>query len=214
MERRQSAQPPLPHHAEGAISLTHSDHASHRTAVPATCDSAPRHAETNLLRVWRNMLFSHSAIVQRLSDDLHESTGLTIAQYDVLLRLQESADGALRMGELLEGVLVTTSGLTRVVDRLQSDGYVARVRDTNDRRGVRVSITGEGERVLTSASAIHREGIERYFTRFIADDEAPALDSFFARLFAETNGTPPVEDLPAPTVPPARGDGRGQSASG
>lgn len=163
-------------------------------------DAAPAPGDARSLRIWRNMLFSHSAIVQKLGEELHERAGLTLAQYDVLLRLRDSEDGAMRMGELAEGVLVTTSGLTRVVDRLESAGLVERVRVSSDRRGVRVTLSDAGRAKLTEASKLHREGIERYFTRFITEDEAPALESFFARLFAEMRGVPEVEDLPMPTL--------------
>src|SRR5699024_1894546 len=111
------------------------------------------------LRIWRNMLFSHREIVQKLGEELHEQAGLTLAQYDVLLRLRDSEDATMRMGELAEGVLVTTSGLTRVVDRLEKAGLVERVRVSSDRRGVRVALTDNGRATLTEASVVHRDGI-------------------------------------------------------
>ena len=163
-------------------------------------EPAPTPGDARALRIWRNMLFSHSVIVQKLGEELHEHAGLTLAQYDVLLRLRDSEDTAMRMGELAAGVLVTTSGLTRVVDRLETAGLVERIRVNTDRRGVRVALTGAGRDKLVDASKLHREGIERYFTQFITEDEAPALESFFARLFAEMRGVPQVEDLPMPTL--------------
>ncbi len=169
--------------------------------MPHTPPESPA-PDARLLRVWRNMLFAHSAIVQKLGDELSEQADLTLAQYDVLLRLRDNPERAMRMGELAEGVLVTTSGLTRVVDRLESAGLVQRVRETRDRRGVRVSLTPAGLDKLREAAKIHRDGIARYFTRHIEPDELPALESFFARLFAESRGVPVVEDLPSPTMPP------------
>lgn len=163
-------------------------------------DAPAASGDARSLRIWRNMLFSHSAIVQKLGEELHDRAGLTLAQYDVLLRLRDNEAGAMRMGELAEGVLVTTSGLTRVVDRLETAGLVERIRVNSDRRGVRVALTDTGRAKLAEASELHREGIERYFTRFITEDEAPALESFFTRLFAEMRGVPAVEDLPMPTL--------------
>ncbi|QDQ96518.1 MarR family winged helix-turn-helix transcriptional regulator [Tomitella fengzijianii] len=168
----------------------------------ATAVADPTTSDARSLRVWRDMLFAHSIIVQELGEELAEQAGLTLAQYDVLLRLRDSADGAMRMGELAEGVLVTTSGLTRVVDKLESAGLVERVRLSTDRRGVRVSLTGAGRDRLRDAARVHREGIRRHFTRHITDDELPALESFFSRLFTEARGMPAVESLPMPAMPP------------
>src|SRR5699024_10679147 len=95
--------------------------------VPAIPPESPS-MDARMLRIWRDMLFSHSAIVQKLGDDLSEQAGLTLAQYDVLLKLLECPEDAMRMGELAEDVLVTTSGLTRVVDKLETAGLVTRVR--------------------------------------------------------------------------------------
>ncbi|WP_235681328.1 MarR family winged helix-turn-helix transcriptional regulator [Tomitella gaofuii] len=176
-------------------------------APPAAATAAvadPSIPDARSLRVWRNMLFAHSTIVQDLGEELAEKAGLTLAQYDVLLRLRDSEDNSMRMGELAEGVLVTTSGLTRVVDKLESAGLVARVRVSSDRRGVRVSLTDTGRARLREASRVHREGIRRHFTRHITDDELPALESFFSRLFAEARGVPPVEPLPMPAMPRRR----------
>ncbi|GAA4806597.1 MarR family winged helix-turn-helix transcriptional regulator [Tomitella cavernea] len=161
-------------------------------------------ADARSLRVWRNMLFAHSTIVQDLGEELAEEAELTLAQYDVLLRLRDSEDNSMRMGELAEGVLVTTSGLTRVVDKLESADLVERVRVSTDRRGVRVSLTDTGRERLREASRVHRDGIRRHFTRHITDDELPALESFFSRLFAEARGVPAVESLPMPAMPPRR----------
>ncbi len=169
--------------------------------MPAISPEPPS-TDARMLRIWRDMLFSHSAIVQKLSDDLNEQVGLTLAQYDVLLKLLECPDGAMRMGELAGQVLVTTSGLTRVVDKLETAGLVTRVRVSSDRRGVLVSLTDAGRATLSGASKIHLDGIRRNFSRYITEDELPVLERFFRRLFSEVRGAPAVEGLPTPTLPP------------
>ena len=75
-------------------------------------------------RVWRDLVVSHSVILGKMEADLRTTTGLTLGQYDVLLRLHEAPGNTIRMGDLAELVLVTTSGVTRVVDRLVEAGPV------------------------------------------------------------------------------------------
>ncbi|MET0798614.1 MAG: MarR family transcriptional regulator [Rhodococcus sp. (in: high G+C Gram-positive bacteria)] len=133
-------------------------------------------------RVWRNLVVSHSVILGKMEADLRTTTGLTLGQYDVLLRLHEAPGHTIRMGDLAELVLVTTSGVTRVVDRLVESGLVERIRPDNDRRVVTVSMTPAGKKTLRTASAIHTRGIAEYFSDLIEPEELPALDRFFSRL--------------------------------
>ena len=155
------------------------------------------------MRTWRNLMFSHSAILGKMGDDLLEATGLTLAQYDVLLRLHEAPERTLRMGELAAGVLVTSSGLTRIIDRLEQGGLVERIRVDTDRRGVRVRMTDAGAATLRAASDVHVASIERYFASAIRPDEAEVLDRFFARLDAAHGKAPVVAELAAPGFPAA-----------
>jgi len=135
-------------------------------------------------RVWRDLVVSHSVILGKMEADLRTTTGLTLGQYDVLLRLHEAPGNTIRMGDLAELVLVTTSGVTRVVDRLVEAGLVERVRPDNDRRVVTVSMTPAGKKTLRKASAIHTRGIAEYFSDLIETEELPVLERFFSRLAA------------------------------
>ncbi|XGU21308.1 MarR family winged helix-turn-helix transcriptional regulator [Rhodococcus sp. 3Y1] len=109
-------------------------------------------------RVWRDLVVSHSVILGKMEADLRTTTGLTLGQYDVLLRLHEAPGNTIRMGDLAELVLVTTSGVTRVVDRLVEAGLVERVRPDNDRRVVTVSMTPAGKKTLRKRPPYTREG--------------------------------------------------------
>lgn len=109
-------------------------------------------------RVWRDLVVSHSVILGKMEADLRTTTGLTLGQYDVLLRLHEAPGNTIRMGDLAELVLVTTSGVTRVVDRLVEAGLVERVRPDNDRRVVTVSMTPAARRRFEKRPPYTREG--------------------------------------------------------
>src|SRR3954447_4042414 len=76
------------------------------------------------LTAWRGLLRAHDQLTRALDADLAEKHGLPLASYEVLLFLAESPDGRVRMSELAESVLLSRSGLTRLVDRLEADGLV------------------------------------------------------------------------------------------
>ncbi|MCJ0901966.1 MarR family transcriptional regulator [Rhodococcus sp. SRB_17] len=152
-------------------------------------------------RTWRNLVVAHSIILGKMEADLRSATGLTLGQYDVLLRLHEAPGNSLRMGDLAEQVLVTTSGVTRVADRLAEAGLVERIRPDNDRRVVTISLTPAGKKTLRAASDIHRRGIAEYFADLIEPEELPVLDKFFGRLAAHHTNTGDACDLGVRQLP-------------
>ncbi|NMD60334.1 UNVERIFIED_ORG: DNA-binding MarR family transcriptional regulator [Nocardia globerula] len=152
-------------------------------------------------RVWRNLVVAHSVILGKMEADLRANTGLTLGQYDVLLRLHEAPGNSLRMGDLAQQVLVTTSGVTRVADRLVNAGLVERVRPDADRRVVTVSMTPAGKETLRAASAIHSRGIAEYFADLVEAEELPVLDRFFSRLAAHHTTTTDTCDVGGTRLP-------------
>ena len=74
---------------------------------------------------WRRFLLAHALVTRRLENDLVAERRLPLASYDVLVQLVEAPERRLRMSELAERVLLSRSGLTRLVDRLEREGLVA-----------------------------------------------------------------------------------------
>ena len=134
--------------------------------------------------LWRDMLTSHRRTLAVLEEDLSTRTGLSLAQYDVLLHLHEAPGHQLRMSELSQAVLFTTSGLTRLIDRMEASGWVERGRSPDDRRGVSATLTAAGTGMFKSAAPIHLEGVQRMFARHLEPAEIPVLAAAFARLNA------------------------------
>jgi DNA-binding MarR family transcriptional regulator len=95
--------------------------------------------------------------------------------YDVLLHLSEAPGATLRMGDLADAVVISRSGLTGLVDRLEQAGLLARAPDPDDRRAIAVSLTPEGRRRFRSAARRHRAGIARHFEAHITAAEAEAM---------------------------------------
>ena len=123
------------------------------------------------LRVWQALLHAHHDVVERLDAELREEHGLTFGSYDVLLRLARAPGRCLRMTDLAERVLMSPSGLTRMVDRLEAQGLVQRERFDGDARVMLARLTDRGRQVLRKAAATHVRGIRQHFTAKLSQDQ-------------------------------------------
>jgi len=115
------------------------------------------------LAVWRVLLRAQVRISRHLHQDLLAEHDLALGSYDVLQHLAEQPDGRLRMNDLAERVLLSRSGLTRLVDRLQRDGLVRRESCTSDARGLFAVLTMQGRDRLHRATATYHRGIREFF---------------------------------------------------
>jgi DNA-binding MarR family transcriptional regulator len=113
---------------------------------------------------WQALLHAHHQVVRRLDRELRDEHDLPLAGYDVLLRLARAPDRALRMTDLADRVMLSPSGLTRLVDRLAAKGLVTRRADPQDGRVALACLTGEGLRRLKQAARTHLRGIREHFT--------------------------------------------------
>ena len=123
------------------------------------------------LAAWRGMLRVHSDMTRVLDAELTLRHGLPLTSYEVLLFLADSPDGRMRMSELADSVLLSRSGLTRLVDRLERDGLLEREQCEEDARGYFAAITDRGRTLFTEARRTHLAGVrERFLSRFSRDD--------------------------------------------
>ena len=134
------------------------------------------------MRAWRTFLEAHARVTARLGDELERETGLPLTWYDVLVHLIEAPAGRLRMSELAEAVLLSKSGLTRLVDRMCGAGLVSRCPDPGDRRGTFVELCEAGRNRLRAASPVHLRGIQEHFARYYTERDANTLGTLLARL--------------------------------
>ena len=116
------------------------------------------------------LLEAHSAVRTQVGRDFEASTGISVSWAEVLLRLARSPGQRLRMAELARQVGLSTSGLTRLVDRIEEAGYVGRQACPTDRRGAETVLTDEGARVLRKALPSHVESIERHLAGPLGSD--------------------------------------------
>jgi DNA-binding MarR family transcriptional regulator len=138
---------------------------------------------TERLRAWRLFFESALALIDVLGKELEEAAGIPMRWYDVLVQLEESPQG-IPMNLLAERILHSKSGFTRVVDRMEEEGLVRRVRPEHDRRTILVMLTDEGTETMKRARRYHRDGIERHFAQHLTDADIKCLTRALERVSA------------------------------
>jgi len=145
------------------------------------------------LRAWRGFIRAHAHVLAHLSRELQDEEGLPATWYDVLVQLSEADGQHLRMQDLAERVLLSQSGLTRLVDRMEKDGLVERVRCSEDGRGLFTQLTPAGLTALRRAYPTHLRGVQRWFADLLSDEEAAVLAGALSRI--ADNARPPADPV-------------------
>jgi DNA-binding MarR family transcriptional regulator len=134
------------------------------------------------LAAWRAFLRAHAVLTRALEAELLAEQDLSLAAYDVLVQLAEAPERRLRMTELAELVLLSRSGVTRLVDRMEKSGLVSRCPVESDGRGVAAQLTDAGLSRLRTASRTHLTGVARHFAARLDDEDRAALERISRRL--------------------------------
>jgi DNA-binding MarR family transcriptional regulator len=134
------------------------------------------------LDAWRGFLRTHATLVRELDEELTERHGLPLSSYDVLVQLDEAPEGQLRMSSLADAVLLSRSGLSRLVTRLESQGLIERADCPSDARGAFAAITEAGRARLAEARATHRAGVRSRFLDRLSERDQRQLARAWSRL--------------------------------
>ena len=134
--------------------------------------------------VWRSFLRAHAVVLRELERELDQDADLALSWYDVLLTLAQAPDRRLRMAELADRVLLSRSGLTRLVDRIEKAGYVRREPSPDDARGTYTVLLPAGLKRLRSAVGVHLAGVQRHWLAHFDDEELRTLGDLLARIDA------------------------------
>jgi DNA-binding MarR family transcriptional regulator len=153
--------------------------AAHGDAPPRRARTAPTRAQ---LDAWRAFLRAHASVMRTLEAELLAEQDLPLASYDVLVQLAEAPGRRLRMTELADAVLLSRSGVTRLVDRLEKAGLVARCPVETDGRGVAARLTDAGLDRLRTASRTHLRGVGQHFVDRLDDTDLHVLERITRRL--------------------------------
>jgi DNA-binding MarR family transcriptional regulator len=151
---------------------------------PAANELAP--AE---LGAWRGFLRVHSTLVKALDAEMQAAHGLPLSSYEVLITLRTAPGKRLRMAELADRVILSRSGMTRLVDRLEREGLLEREPCNSDARGFFAVLTPAGEELLATARRTHLDGVRERFVAHFDPEELATLARWWDRL------TPGAEDL-------------------
>jgi DNA-binding MarR family transcriptional regulator len=161
-------------------------------------DAAPLTARDPRLAPWRAFVRAQAHVNRRLDEDLRAEHGLSLQEYVALLILVEAPDRRLRMGRLAEGLNLSKSGATRLIDRLVADGLVERVSCPSDARGAEAALTPAGVDRLRTAAPTHLRGIGEYFLAAIESSDLTVVERSMRRVGDRLCGTPEAE---RPSVP-------------
>lgn len=138
--------------------------------------------EESELRTWVRFLATHAAITRELEAQMMGAHGLTLSDYDVLVQLARAPERRMRNIELAKAVVLTRSGVTRLVDGLEQDGLVTRCSCPSDKRGTLIALTDEGLHRLREAAATHVEGVRELFLDRIGPDGRAEMDALLGKL--------------------------------
>lgn len=134
------------------------------------------------LETWRSFLVAHAQIRRQLERELQAEQSLGLGEYEVLLLLARADDRQLRMGELADRLVLSRSGVTRLVDRLQAEALVERTSCDTDRRGSWATLTDAGYERLRRAAPTHLRGVGEHFLDRIPPAELDALQRTLDRV--------------------------------
>lgn len=164
--------------------------------VPATVTAADRPLAPRDARLepWRAFVQAHARITRKLDEELRAEHDLSLAEYDALLSIADTPERRIRMRQLADKVILSKSGVTRLIDRLVEDGLVERCAASDDARGAEAVLTEAGLDRLRRASRTHLRGVAEHFLDRIPADELDALHATLRRVMTE----------PIPIRPPAR----------
>jgi DNA-binding MarR family transcriptional regulator len=152
----------------------------------------PLTARDPRLAPWRAFLLAHARVSRRLDEELRIEHDLSIAEYDTLLTLAMAPGRRMRMGPLAEQVVLSKSGVTRLIDRLVSDELVERSACAADARGAEAVLTDRGLARLREASPTHLRGISEHFLDMLEGADLEVIERTMTAV-ARRAGPGPVD---------------------
>jgi DNA-binding MarR family transcriptional regulator len=145
----------------------------------------PRWLDATQQRDWRTFVEGSIRLTDLLDRDLKAKHGLSMAEYEILVRLSEAPDRRLRMAELAEFASQSRSRLSHTVSRLECKGLVSRDTCGADKRGVNAQLTDEGFAFLSKAAVDHVATVREFFIDVVDPDDLVALGRAFAAVSAQ-----------------------------
>ena len=143
-------------------------------------------------RAWRRYRRMRALLDLQIARDLHQDSGLSEADYDVLSTLSENPEGCWRARDLAAQLLWSTSRLAHHVGRMEQRGLVARQPCADDARGALVSLTDQGRITLSRAAPPHADSVRRHVIDLLTSEEVAALDTIAGKVITHLTGEIPT----------------------
>lgn len=144
--------------------------------ITEPADARPLGPRDPRLEPWRAFLQAHARITRKLDDELRAEHDLSLAEYDALLSIADTPGRRIRMRQLADRVILSKSGVTRLIDRLVDDGLVERHAAPDDARGAEAVLTDLGLDRLRRASRTHLRGVAEHFLAAVDDDDLSRIE--------------------------------------
>lgn len=175
------------------------------TAAAGSTEAQPpgaAHDEHACARAWAALTAAHALVTEQLSTALTRTCGLSINEFQILLRVDRAAEPGVRLGELCSAVRLTQPSLSRAVARLERHGWLGRAGAPGDGRGVMIAMTPAGREVLARGSAVHTQTISELLLDRLTPDEQDLLARALTRVAESDPATRPGSCAPGtpPTV--------------
>ena len=140
------------------------------------------------LAPWRAFLLAHARISRRLDEELRIEHDLTIGEYDALLTIAQAPERRIRMRHLADEVILSKSGVTRLIDRLVDDGLVERSACLSDARGAEAVLTERGLARLRAASTTHLRGVDEHFLTVLDGEDLEVIERTMSSVARQAGG--------------------------
>jgi DNA-binding MarR family transcriptional regulator len=170
---------------------------NHAVLVPTTTTAqapATGALDDRELRAWRGLLRVHASLSKALDHQLDREHGLPLTSYEVLKYLADAEGEKMRMCDLASSVILSRSGLTRLVDRLERDGLLVRESCASDARGQFAKLTPAGQEKLAAARVTHLAGVRSLFLEHLTPDELDVLGAVWDRVLPGAAGAAGTDD--------------------
>jgi DNA-binding MarR family transcriptional regulator len=137
--------------------------------------SGTRWLDADQQRSWRALVMGTTLLMDRLDADLRSAFGLSLTEYEILVRLSETPGHQMRMAQLADAMCHSRSRVTHTVSRMEDAGLVSRVESPDDRRGVVATMTERGYALLVKAAHVHVTGVRENIVDLASDEDFAAL---------------------------------------
>jgi DNA-binding MarR family transcriptional regulator len=152
------------------------------------------------LAAWQGLLRANASLLRELDKDLQRSYQLNLSSHDVLLQLALAPRRRLQMTALADAVLLSPSGLSRLVDQLERDGLVLRERREDDARSYDVVLSLQGRKLLKAANRAHLLRVRELFIGHLSETQIMQLIDIWNAVdprFIAGNSRPGVDEEPS-----------------